>query len=540
MKIQKTVGALALALSLLTGCAAVTPGSVGTSAGSTVSNSVSDAAAVSDGVQITFTDSGVTAASTQGLELNGTALTVTQSGVYTLSGSCANGSVRVDKGVTDVTLILNGLNLTAEATAPILCGKGSAVTILAAAGTENTLSDTAENNDETGSPEGENAVIKCKDGTQVVLCGTGTLNLQAKGKNGIKSGASTEEAGDACLTIRELTLNIDAPVNDAVNAEAALNVESGTLLISAGDDALHCDYTLNIGAENTEGPAIQITDCYEGLEGATVNVYSGNIRIRSEDDCVNAANADLTGFDYQLNIFGGTVDAFSTTGDGFDSNGDLTISGGNVTVYTANTADNEPLDADGTVTISGGTVLAAGGSSGMGLNLSAVQPCVIFGGSTDGSRQPGQSPKQSGEDTPPEAPSQSGESTPPELPADSGRNGMGGEGLLTEDSEFSVTLSDGTVLYTGTAYCNASFVLFSSDGLSGADSGTLICGDNRTESTVQTGTVSTGMGGRGGFGGQFAGKTAPDGSFGRRKSGEQAPKGQSQSTAPTTSGGTAA
>lgn len=48
-------------------------------------------------------------------------------------------------------------------------------------------------------------------------------------------------------------------------------------------------------------------------------------------------------------------------------------------VWTANTADNEPLDADGTITVSGGTVLAAGGSSGMDMNLEAAQPCVIYG-----------------------------------------------------------------------------------------------------------------------------------------------------------------
>ncbi len=64
-------------------------------------------------------------------------------------------------------------------------------------------------------------------------------------------------------------------------------------------------------------------------------------------------------------------------------------------VWTANAADNSPLDADGTVTISGGTVLAAGGSGGMGMNLSAQQPCVTFGSTSGmmggkGSRMGGQ------------------------------------------------------------------------------------------------------------------------------------------------------
>ena len=550
MKLQKTVFPLVLALSLLTGCAAAAPGSANTSGSATTVTAASAAVSISDGTSITFTDSGVTASASGGVETEGTAVTVTESGTYLLSGSCADGSVKVKKGTTGVTLVLNGLDLTANGTAPIICGKSTEVTILVNDGTENTLTDTAENNSETGNADGENAVIKCKDGSQVLLCGTGTLNIQAKGKNGIKSGASTEETGDAFLTIRELTLNIDAPVNDAVNAEAALNVESGTVTVSAGDDALHCDYTLNIGAEGTEGPTIRIQECYEGLEGATVNVYSGDISIIAADDCINAANADLTNFSYQLNIFGGTVDARSSTGDGFDSNGDLTISGGTVAVWTANTADNEPLDADGTVTISGGTVLAAGGS-GMGLNLSAQQPCVIFGGSGMGGQgqQPGQMPgqsSQSGQSTPPEMPAQSGQSTPPEMPSQSGtgtrpgQGGMdGGNSLLTEGGSFTLTASDGTVLYSGSAVYRSTFVLFSSDALSDGDSCTLTCGDTQTAGTAATGTVSAGMGGMGG--GQRSNGTPPTGGFNGQTPGQKPDDSGSAPGQPTTSsGGTAA
>ena len=550
MKLQKTVFPLVLALSLLTGCAAAAPGSANTSGSATTVTAASAAVSISDGTSITFTDSGVTASASGGVETEGTAVTVTESGTYLLSGSCADGSVKVKKGTTGVTLVLNGLDLTANGTAPIICGKSTEVTILVNDGTENTLTDTAENNSETGNADGENAVIKCKDGSQVLLCGTGTLNIQAKGKNGIKSGASTEETGDAFLTIRELTLNIDAPVNDAVNAEATLNVESGTVTVSAGDDALHCDYTLNIGAEGTEGPTIRIQECYEGLEGATVNVYSGDISIIAADDCINAANADLTNFSYQLNIFGGTVDARSSTGDGFDSNGDLTISGGTVAVWTANTADNEPLDADGTVTISGGTVLAAGGS-GMGLNLSAQQPCVIFGGSGMGGQgqQPGQMPgqsSQSGQSTPPEMPAQSGQSTPPEMPSQSGtgtrpgQGGMdGGNSLLTEGGSFTLTASDGTVLYSGSAVYRSTFVLFSSDALSDGDSCTLTCGDTQTAGTAATGTVSAGMGGMGG--GQRSNGTPPTGGFNGQTPGQKPDDSGSAPGQPTTSsGGTAA
>ena len=83
-----------------------------------------------------------------------------------------------------------------------------------------------------------------------------------------------------------------------------LTIESGDLTISAADDAIHCDYTLQIGAEGTDGPAI--TDCDEGLEAAALHVASGDIRIRASDDCLNAANSDLSGFDFSMDISGGT------------------------------------------------------------------------------------------------------------------------------------------------------------------------------------------------------------------------------------------
>jgi len=483
MKFWKTAIAFAMTMSLLSGCTAAAE-SPSLSENAAAASSAAETAAVTNysGTEIQFTDDRITASASAGVEIEGTALTITEAGTYLLSGQCADGSVKVKKGTTGVTLVLNGLTLTSETTAPIVCGKSTEVTIVAASGTENTLEDTENNNAETGNADAENAVIKCKDGSKVTLCGTGTLNILAKGKNGIKSGASTQEEGDASLTIRELTLAIDAPENDAVNAEAALNVESGSLTISAGDDALHCDYTLNIGGENTQGPDITISACYEGLEGATVNVYSGNVDIMATDDCINAANADLSGYAYALNIFGGTVVAYTSTGDGFDSNGDMTISGGTVAVWSANSADNSPLDADGTVTISGGTVLAAGGSSGMGMNLNAQQACVLFGG----------------------------------LQAQSGTR------LLAESTTFSILSAQGNALYSGTSRCATSFLLFSSADLSGDESCTLSSGSSESAAEAQTGTVSMGMGG--GFG--RPGGNQPGGQQPGQGMGNQKPAGR--------------
>lgn len=486
----------------------------------------------------TFTDSAITAKDGDytGYDIDGTALTIEAAGTYIVSGSCHSGSITVKKGVTGVTLVLSGLTLTADGTAAIACNKSSGVTIVAQDGTTNILSDTETNNDDSypDNTDAENAVIKCKDGSQVTLCGSGSLTVNANGKNGIKSGATTDEEGDAWLVIRDLTLTISAPVNDAINAEASLTILSGDLTIDAGDDAVHSDYYLTVGAAGTDGPTITVNSCNEGLEAADLSIAGGRITIHASDDCLNAANSDLTGYAFTLSISGGTLVMDTTSGDGIDSNGTLSISGGTVVVWANNTADNQPLDADGTLSITGGTVLAAGGSAGMGITLSGdSQPYVMFGstgmggmgggrpgsiggqpsGSSDSTTPPQLSsgsdsssgsrptPPSGSNDSQPTPPDGDG-STPPELPGgqtpgqDSSQPGgqmpgqMDGQSgnSISQGSTFTIRSSDGTAVYTGEAVYDARFVFFSSAAMTSGETYTLTSGGTELATATAGGT----------------------------------------------------
>lgn len=492
-----------------------------------------------DGATVfTFTDSAITAKDGDytGYGIDGTALTIEAAGIYIVSGSCQSGSITVKKGVTGVTLVLSGLTLTADGTAAIACNKSSGVTIVAQDGTANILSDTETNNGDSypDNTDAENAVIKCKDGSQVTLCGSGSLTVNANGKNGIKSGATTDEEGEAWLVIRDLTLTISAPVNDAINAEASLTILSGGLTIDAGDDAVHSDYYLTVGAAGTDGPTITVNSCNEGLEAADLSIAGGHITIHASDDCLNAANSDLTGYAFTLSISGGTLVMDTTSGDGIDSNGTLSISGGTVMVWANSTADNQPLDADGTLSITGGTVLAAGGSAGMGITLSGdSQPYVMFGstgmggmgggrpgsiggqpgGSSDGTTPPQlPSGSDSSSDSRPTPPSDSNGSqptppdgdgsTPPELPdgqtpgQDSSQPGgqmpgqMDGQSgiSISQGSTFTVQSSDGTAVYTGEAVYDARFVFFSSAAMTSGETYTLTSGGTELAAATAGGT----------------------------------------------------
>ena len=252
---------------------------------------------------------------------------------------------------------------------------------------------------------------------------------------------------------------------------------------------ISCD-TLNIGAVDTAGPAITISACNEGLEGAELNIFSGTIDITATDDCMNAANGDLTDYAFSMNISGGTINVYTSGGDGLDSNGSLTISSGNITVWTANTADNQPLDADGTITITGGTVLAAGGSAGMGYAIDASQGYVTYGGmGTDNTVR------------------------------------------LTNGSAFTITDASSSTVYRGTALCDANYLFYCTADLAVDSEYTLATGSTTlAAATAQTGTTRATFGG---MGGGTPGMTPPDAANGQTplamnggSPGGQAPDGQ--------------
>ena len=415
---------------------------------------------------VTLTDSSATAKGKYtGYEIDGTDVSITAAGTYVFSGDCDNGSITVKKGVTGVTIVLNGLTLTNDDSAAITLNKTAEASLIAAAGTTNTVADTEGSND-------ENAAVKVKSGASLSISGTGTLTVDGNAKNGIKGAAdavitvaevklninaaddglscddelnitggtlSITAGGDAvkaspdtgdtenpdttslgnvtisggtltlnaaadgiqadgdltisggtfhvktngghttaltddsasckgfkaggALTVAGGTVNVDS-ADDALHANTDVTISGGTLTLATGDDGVHADNDLVIGARgasSTSTPRINITASYEGLEGTTVTVYSGDIDVAASDDGVNAASSTLGEHSdkYAISIAGGDlyIDAGS---DGLDSNNDINITGGKVEVYGADAMMDAAIDYDGTFTLSGGTLFGAG------------------------------------------------------------------------------------------------------------------------------------------------------------------------------------
>ena len=76
--------------------------------------------------KLTFSETSITeTVSGSGYTIDGTSLSITADGVYTISGTCDEGTVIVEKSLSDVTLIFDSLNLSSSSTAPVVIKKAA-------------------------------------------------------------------------------------------------------------------------------------------------------------------------------------------------------------------------------------------------------------------------------------------------------------------------------------------------------------------------------------------------------------------------------
>ena len=293
----------------------------------------------SNATLISFTDAAATAKGKySGCEIAGTDVSITDAGTYVFSGDCDDGSITVKKGVTGVTIVLNGLTLTSADSAAITLSKTAEAALIAAAGTTNMIADTTDSND-------ENAAVKVKSGASLAISGTGALTVDGNAKNGIKG------ASDATVTVDEVTLTIDAE-NDGLSCDDELTINGGKLNITAGGDAVKA----SPDTDDTENP--------DTTSLGNVTISGGSITLTAAEDGVQA--------DGELTISGGTFDVTANGGHttaltddsasckGFKAGGALTVTGGTVNVDSADDA----LHSDTDVTIADGTLtLATGGDA---------------------------------------------------------------------------------------------------------------------------------------------------------------------------------
>ncbi len=337
----------------------------------------SDATVITlDGDEITISGSGA--------YLYNESVVISNGGEYVISGSLSNGSIIVDAyDSSKVWIMLDGVDINCDDDACFRIDNADKVFLTLAEGSENSFTSGSDYSSEAVS-DGTGGTIYAHD--DLTINGSGDLNIVANYKHGI-------EANDD-LVITGGTITIES-VQDGINVNDAFKMAAGSVNITAGDDGISAGEEIIIA----DG-SITINECYEGLEGLTIDISGGDVTIYSSDDGINANGNIESGFgmmgggpggmesgdsgdnteddtsdedddsDTWVHISGGTVtiiNASGTDADGIDSNGDIIISGGYVFVSVGNTGGNCALDygseADGELIINGGTVIAAGSSS---------------------------------------------------------------------------------------------------------------------------------------------------------------------------------
>lgn len=388
------------------------------------------------------------------ITLSGTdAVTVSNGGVYVLTGTLTDGRVLVNAPDADVTLVLQNADITCSDSSALYIYKAASVLLYLPDGTASTLTDGSSYDYSDGvssaADEEPNACLYAK--SDLIIAGGGTLTVTGNAGNGItgkdilkiedtavsvtaanhgingkdclvlkQADVTVTSGGDAlratndsdtalgCVLIGASALTLTAS-EDGIQAETTLTlfdttgtvtsgggsgaaladdvsakgikagtditVRSGSYTLDCADDGVHADNAVTI----TDG-TIDISKCYEGIEGQTITISGGTIDIVSSDDGLNAAGgADQSGFggrgpdrfggssDSSIAISGGTI-RIDASGDGIDSNGALTVSGGEIYVSGPTSDGDSAIDHDGSATVTGGTVIAAG-YSGMAQNF---------------------------------------------------------------------------------------------------------------------------------------------------------------------------
>lgn len=340
---------------------------------------------------ITLSDSG-TMCKNSDVTVNGGTVTITAAGTYIIKGTLSDGSIVIDADKSDkIHIVLAGVSVSKSTTAPFYVKKADKVFVTLAPDTENTLTNTGD-----FTAIDDNNIDSCifsKD--DITFNGSGTLTVSSEKGHGIVckdtlcfTGGTYKVTSDErhALSAKDdirvmdgtfvLTSGKDGlnASNDEDSSLGFIYIEGGNFEIVAGDDGMHADSSLRI-----LGGKINVTQSYEGLEGHTVEISGGDIRVKSSDDGINAAGGETTNdpmskdADAYIRISGGTV-YIDADGDGIDSNGDLYVLGGTVTVCGPTSGGDGALDygEGASARISGGTVFAFG-SSGMAENFNSAE-----------------------------------------------------------------------------------------------------------------------------------------------------------------------
>ncbi len=342
----------------------------------------------------------------------------------TLTGTL-DGTLIVKSDNADYTLVLDGVTITGKTLPAIQLKSETTATIYGAAGSSNTISDSAEN-EKKGAITSSGSIIF--DGAD-----SSTIAINVYKKHGVKAdGGVTVNGGNLVITGDEAAEgnmisadlffimnggNVRIYANGNVHASESkgikvngvegtgagqgyVEINDGNLTINAVGKAITAGWKLSEDAttETTDddpvpnvyinGGTIYITTTGtpyeysdeeslspEGIEAKNiVYINGGTIYLDTTDDSLNATNAII--------INGGYIYSIATANDSIDSNGTIEINGGTVITMSSSMEQAFDCDNDANFTYTGGIYVGAGNGNNMPKGEATTGYSIAYGDGT--------------------------------------------------------------------------------------------------------------------------------------------------------------
>jgi hypothetical protein len=289
---------------------------------------------------------------------NGAHVTIATSAAGTVefyvSGSTANGSLKIQNNATDANTLRLTLNSAVIASAsklpPVQITKNEGVTVVELKG-NSILSDNIANE--------ENAALISKSGS-LEFEGYGRLTVSGAAKHAIASSKKN-------ITVRGGDIAVTAAASDGFHAETGFVQSGGSLDITASGDGIDA----GSGTADVSGGNIRIDSSADDVKGikadAGVTVSGGTIAMTvsgaQSKGIGSKADIAVSGGDISIVTSGGTV--LTPAGSGYDpsyctaikSDQNITVTGGNIQIESKQSADGgKGISADGNIQIRGGDI----------------------------------------------------------------------------------------------------------------------------------------------------------------------------------------
>ncbi len=296
-----------------------------------ITNETADATITLNGTTASISDT------TRGSD--GQTVTITQKGIYRVTGKGENVTIQIDDDTQsgNVYLILDNITMT-NAGSPCILVSDADKTILQCIG-KNTLTATFGNSEDT-----KDGAIYAKD--DLTINGSGDLAVTSD-KHGIVC------KNDLKITGASLTLKTDAI---GLKSGDSLRIGGGAITVSAAHDGVQVSSKENTGVFYMNDGALSITAGYDGIDVAgSVVLGGGTLQVSAGGGAQNTKNDETSQkgikCDGDLAVTAATV-TIDTADDAVNANGNVTINSGTITASSA----DDGIHADSNITINGGTI----------------------------------------------------------------------------------------------------------------------------------------------------------------------------------------